>query len=114
MDTTVRRSQYGDLFAETVVPLGADRRELRIDTRKGFRGLRTSATVVQVSEDGRSFTHAMGLGTGLGDFSRTLRQQDPKVRATEKAIRSLHADALTEIDATLAAARAHYAAKVPA
>ena len=107
---TFARSTHGELFAETVIPMGADRRELRIDTRKGFRGLRTSATVVQVSEDGRSHTHAMGLGSRMtGDYSERIEECDRSVRATEKTIRAMHERARLQADAILARARDWYA-----
>ena len=105
---TFARSTHGDLFAETVIPLGTDRRELRIDTRKGFRGLRTSATVVQVNEDGRSYTHAIGARM-TGDFSERIEECNRSVRATEKTIRAMHERARLQADEIMTRARAWYA-----
>lgn len=110
----VGRNMRGDLYAETVMPLGYARRELRIRTDKCARGLSADATVVQVSEDGRSHTHAFSLSRfGQGDYSKQLRL-DQKARATEKAIRTMHADALRDVGAVLDEAHAHYAARARA
>lgn len=103
----LKRDDQGSLFAETCIPLGFERRELRIKTRKAYRGgVQSSAMVVQVSVDQRSFTHVMGFGGG-GDFSVELAR-DPKARTTEKTVRALHAAALLGVDDVLAKARVHY------
>ena len=54
LTTTVARNMHNVLVAETVIQLGADRRELRIQTRKDSHrgGLQSTARVVQVSECG--------------------------------------------------------------
>jgi hypothetical protein len=106
--TKVSRDHSGKLSAETIIPLGSDRRELRIYTYKGNRGLTCNASVFQVSEDGRSFNHAIGFGL-CGDFSTTLGV-DANARGTEKAICALHAKCLAEKgEVILASARDWYA-----
>ena len=84
IDYIITRNARNELRAESVVPLGFDRRELRISTHKTYRGLACGATVVQVAEDGRTFTHVL-----LRDFSRQL-VCNPKARATETNIRVMH------------------------
>lgn len=108
LQTRVARNQHGDLQAETALPLGRDRRELRITTRKNTvrKSLETRAIVVQVSEDGLTFSHAIGFGSG-GDFSQRLAEA-PGARTTEKALRNQHSSALALAQGTLAAACAHY------
>jgi hypothetical protein len=96
METTIRRDYRGALRAETMIPLGVDRRELRITTSKGQRGLSCHASVVQVSEDGQCFSFAM-----FSDYSKRLAC-DHNARATEKTVRAMHAAALAEIPAVLA------------
>lgn len=96
----------GGLRRVTRVPLGFDRRELRIETRRSIwrKTLETSATVVQVHEDGNGYTHALGLGTGCGDFS--ARVAESAARATEAAIVRQHDS--VDIAGVLARALAHY------
>lgn len=106
----VRRTLHGDLEITTAEPLGADRRELRITTRRnsGRRTLQARAAVVQVSEDGRSYTHAFSLSRqGCGDFSAVLIEAPG--RATEKALTALHLQALQQLPEVLTRARAWYA-----
>lgn len=105
---TLTRDRDGALTAETREPLGADRRELRVTTRKNSvrRCLECSAMVVQVHADGSGYTHAFGLAGG-GDFSRVILHRD--ARCTEKTIRAMHEEALQGFAAVLADARAHYA-----
>lgn len=103
----LKRDASGSVFAETCIPLGFERRELRIKTRKAYRGgVQCSAMVVQVSVDRRSYTYAMGLGGG-GDFSIDIARE-PKARTTEKTVRAMHAAGLLRVDEILARARAHY------
>lgn len=110
MNTTIKRNHEGKLVAETRIELGFDRRELRIDTQKNHNhyggGVKTGATVVQVSEDGMSYTHVFGLA-GDGDWSRTLIH-DKTARGTEKTITAQHSTALIDLEAIKAAAVAHY------
>ena len=107
--TTTERDRAGKLSVKTVIPLGADRRELHITTRRNSvrGGIQCGARVEQVSEDGRSYTHAFSFGSG-GDYSKTLAH-DIKGRATEKALTTMHAAAMLDVEAVIAAAKAHYA-----
>jgi hypothetical protein len=52
-------------------------------------------------------THAMGMGTGLGDYGRTLLVSG--ARCTEAAVLRIHAEALAELPAVLEEVRVHYA-----
>lgn len=100
---TYSRDRDGKAQAETVIPLGFDRRELRITTRKSFRpGIQSQAQVVQVSEDGKSHSFAM-----FADYNTRL-EEDRMARCTEKTIAAMHARALEGIEDVLTAARAHY------
>jgi hypothetical protein len=56
-----------------------------------------------------SYSHAFGLGTGLGDYSK--RVLVTATRCTEKAVREQHTQALGQADALLAEAHAFYAAQ---
>ena len=100
------------LRASTVVDLGFDRRELRIETSKGSCGIDTRATVVQVSEDGKSATYALNYGGG-GDFSVKLGTPLAKP-ATEKNIRAQHEQSIADLAPTIAAAMAYYKQAVAA
>lgn len=100
---TYSRDREGKAQAETIIPLGFDRRELRIKTHKSYRpGLQSQAQVVQVSEDGNSYSFAM-----FSDYSTRL-EEDKVARCTEKTIAAMHARALEGIEDVLTAARAHY------
>ena len=96
------RREGGALAAESIYPLRFDRRELRILTMKGSRGLFCNAQCVQVSADGRSYTFAM-----FSDY-RKVMAEDRAARATERAIRALHESAMAGLPAVVAACRAHY------
>jgi hypothetical protein len=94
MQATTRRNMHGQLVRETVIPLGFDRRELRVETRKhSFRPfIETSASVVQVSEDGRSYTHRFGMSRVPNPETCDYRKTVTSVqgRATEKALAAQH------------------------
>ena len=109
---SISRDMRGALNAETCIPLGQNRRELRISTRKTSRGMVCSAMAVQVSEDGRSYMFAP-----FSDFGRTLAH-DRAARCTEKTVRAMHAAGLAQADDLIRAASAHYSpaqsAAVPA
>ena len=77
-------------------------------SKRGRGGLSTFASVAFHAESGFT-THAMGMGTGLGDYGRTILQSGD--RCTEKAVTRLHAEALARVPAVLEAVRAHYAAQ---
>lgn len=100
---TIDRDRDNALRASTVIPLGFDRREMRITTTKSIRGgIRSNANVVQVAEDGRSYSYAM-----FGDFSTQL-EADKGMRCTEKNVLAMHSRALEGIADVLATARAFY------
>lgn len=100
---TLTRKRNG-LEAKTVIPMEGNRR-LWITTSKGSRGLWTSASVIH-EKSGGIITHV--FGGAEGDFSESVRR-DPKARATEKAIRTMHEDALRDADRIVVAATMHYA-----
>lgn len=100
----------GSLQLSTVIPLGADRREMEIRTYKQDTGgtIVCRVSVSQVSEDGAFRSHVIGFGKE-GDFS--CRHGVAKARATPKALYALHQAALNDAEALLTAAREHYAQK---
>lgn len=100
---TFGRNMRNELKAKSAIPLGIERRELRIETQKRSRGLSAHASVVQVSADGLSFTWAP-----FSDFSESV-EADPSARCTEKAIRAMHERALAKLPALIARAAKHYA-----
>lgn len=87
----------------------SDRRVLKIRTCKRSigTGLQTSATVWHDTGDG-GMRHAMGLGTGCGDFSETLTLTQPK-RITEKAVAEQHQRVLSQLDLIRARVAQFYA-----
>jgi hypothetical protein len=103
----VTRDHNGKLEAVSTFPLG-ERRELRITTDKGYKGLSCDAMVRQLSESGNSWTHAFSLSRfSKGDYSRTLVLDKAK-RATEKSIATMHAAGLLRLDEVMAEVKAHY------
>lgn len=98
------RDRRGEMSMVSNFPLGDGKRCLRVDTMKYYRKI---ACVAQAVND-----------TGDGCFSFMVFQDYNKVlavaldvRATEKAIRAVHAEGLTKVDAALAEARAMYGIK---
>lgn len=84
---------------------------LRITTSKNLRGdLQARATVAFRTEYG--FTHAIGLADRGGDFGATIITREG--RATEKALRALHDEALGHLDLVLAHVANHYGVEDPA
>lgn len=81
--------------------------KLCIHTSKANGGLQTRASVS--IHFGTSYTHAFGLGSGLGDYSEKVIVTP--TRCTEKAVREQHAQALTHAPAYFERAQAHYAAQ---
>lgn len=75
----------------------SDRRVLKIRTCKRSIGigLQTCATVWHDTGDG-GMRHAMGMGTGCGDFSETLMLTQPK-RITEKVLTEQHERVLEQL-----------------
>lgn len=100
----------GSLQLSTVIPLGADRREMEIRTYKQDTGgtIVCRVSVSQISECGSFRSHVIGFGKE-GDFS--CRHGVAKARATPKALYALHQAALNDAEGLLAAAREHYAQK---
>ncbi|MBD9406272.1 hypothetical protein IB236_13065 [Acidovorax sp. ACV02] len=89
--------------AKTAIEMGAANRVLIVSTGKTNGGMVTRAVVNTDNKDG-FLTWDM-----FGDYSaRTVYKG---ARCTEKTVRELHQLALSKIEETLAAARAHYAAK---
>jgi hypothetical protein len=115
METTYRKHERDGWQARTVADLGPAKdtfghegmRQLTVSTSKNTfrRELQASASVSLSMGD--HTVHAMGLGTGCGDYSRTILRSGAK--CTEKNIRALHVEALMRWDAIMAEARAHYA-----
>lgn len=111
--TTISRNIRGELRAKSVFPLGFDARELHIETGKSSPGVTCSATVFRRTADGMGLEHAFGFGAPGGDFRRTLKT-DPKARATEKTLSTMHAACLVDLPALMVAACAHYGKPAPA
>jgi hypothetical protein len=93
----------------------AGERILRISTRKhSFNSFAiSSASVHTARPSGHGYTtetHAMGMGTGCGDYSATILRDAP-ARITERVIRGMHLKALRQVDDIREAALAHYAAQ---
>lgn len=94
----------GPLELTTKIPLGRDRRELRICTvKRSLGGIAADARVVQISECGRFASYASGL---RGDFQTIVERR--QVRGTEKALLDLHMTALAKAEELLASARSYY------
>lgn len=112
MNTTLSRTMRGDLQALTIITLdAAARRELHITTDKNVNGgLSSDASVYHITPDGRGRVHAFSFRPGEGDFRKTLTYA-PKTRATEKAIRTMHAATLEAAAAIEQEARNWYASR---
>jgi hypothetical protein len=107
MTATYSKDRDGRHIMTTKIPLDSERRELRIETCKAYAGgVVTRAIVVQLHEDGRGFSHTIGLGAG-GDFSVKV-VHDHAARATEKAVRAQHAKFEYMHAFILERAKAHY------
>lgn len=115
-----KRNERGELKIITLLPIeGVEASEakkgrpgetkLEIRTYKGFnRGeLRSFASVNFYGEN--FVTHAFGMGSGRGDYDRTLIRTPG--RATEKNLRAVHAEALKLVPAVIEEAKAFYAAQ---
>jgi hypothetical protein len=96
----------GPLTAKSIIDLGFDRRELVIETGRSTKGLQSEAYVQQRSADGLFVSRAFGIA-GRGDFSAVVAQREG-ARATEKALRALHEQALDSLDFVLERALRHY------
>lgn len=79
---------------------------LRIETSKSRLGISTIASIHWAADTG-SMIHAMGLGTGCGDYYRTVTQSG--ARCTEKAIKAMHELAMNQEDVIKAEVRTFYA-----
>lgn len=100
------RDERGKMRMVSKFPVGDGIHELRVETWKHYYG------GVVCSANGVT-PHADGLGWSVkipGDYSAVLARA-PKVRATEKAIRAIHAEGLAKVNEALAAARAMYGVK---
>ncbi len=110
MDTiTVTRNLRKELEAKNEIDLGIrgekGERVLTISTYKSSRGLLSTASVSEHS-DGCQM-HVFGLAGG-GDYRKTLTLS-PNIRATEKAVRLQHEQALALAPTVIEEAKAHYA-----
>jgi hypothetical protein len=119
-EATAKRDSYNELRIETLIPLpGVTASEGRRypgkpgETKLAITTSKSNGTLISrasVSFYGDTFTvHAFGLGTGRGDYSTKIVTRPG--RATEKALRALHADALNAVPTIIAEATAHYAAQ---
>lgn len=81
---------------------------LTISTSKSRDGISTTASVGWCGDG--FMTHAMGLGTGCGDYYRTILKSG--ARCTEKAVKTMHEEALQQQDALIAEATAFYQSQV--
>lgn len=103
-ETTVTRGRDG-VEAKTVIDLGYDGRELHVTTcKRGCGGLSTMANVFTRTEGG-SLTCVL-----FQDFHARLAE-DRTARCTDKAIRTMHAQALDDIEAVLTKAKAQHPPK---
>lgn len=102
METKVTRSIRGELQALTTIPLfEVGDRVLQVTTFKSSPGIVCDAQVVQEHDGMITFVI-------FQDYHKTL-VRDRTARATEKNIRSVHAQGLAGIEAVLAEARQQYA-----
>lgn len=102
METKIFKGNDG-WEAKTTVKMGEGNRVLIITTGKATGGMVNRAIVNTDNGDG-FLTWDL-----FGDFStRTIHKG---ARCTEKNVRELHQSALDGIEQTMAAAKAHYAAK---
>jgi hypothetical protein len=107
-ETTFDKSKYYGWRATTYFPMGPARdhfdrpaeRMLHISTSKNIYGGLSAIATVALHRDG-AMSYAIG-----GDFHQLIVQNGD--RCTEKAVRTLHAQALAQADALLAQARAFY------
>lgn len=84
---------------------------VRFSTVKNLRGdLQTRATVAFRTTTG--YTHAIGPADRGGDFGATVITRPG--RATEKALRALHEEALSHLDLVLTHIGIHYGVEDPA
>jgi hypothetical protein len=96
----------GPLTATSIIDLGFDRRELAIETSRSTQGLQSKAYGQQRSGDGLFVSRVSG-NTGRADFIAVVAQRED-ARATEKALRALHEQALDSLDFVLERALRHY------
>lgn len=109
-ETTVGKRD-GQWRASTTIPLEGTQRELDIVTSKDGRdNITTRATVFRV--EGAFRSHAMGFGSGRGDFSRRVLTS-PCRRVTERTVMEVHLKAMEDMDAILQRVKDHYAAQTP-
>lgn len=102
MSHSLTRNLRNELVAETriLLPSLGLNRELRITTQKTISGVVCRASVVTSTENGFAFA--------FDDFSRTL-ERDPKIRAVETNIVTMHMRHTADPLALIAEAVAHYA-----
>lgn len=98
------RSDRGRMKMVSKFPLGDGKRYLRVESMKFNRGLACFAQCVEDDGDG-CYSFVM-----FQDYNELLAEARG-ARATEKAIRAIHAEGLAKVDKALAAARAMYGVK---
>lgn len=105
-DLIVSRNDRDQLRVESCIPLGAERREIHVSTRRSYdKAVVCSAHVRQQSEDGHSWTIIMGLA-GDGDWSAELERR--AVRGTRDNLVAAHRAGLAKLMALLPAIKAQY------
>lgn len=122
--TTARKDHWGKWIIESDIDLPNVKAKpgtglpgdpldafLRISTSKNIRGdLQARATVAFRTTTG--FTHAIGPADRGGDFGAAVITRPG--RATEKALRALHDEALGHLDLILSHVGEHYGVADPA
>lgn len=86
-------------------------RILKLSTSKTRGGIAATATVCIRQQQQGYATETYAL---FEDFHKSGIAATPNARATEKAVRQVHALALMEMDSLIVAAKAHYAPKAEA
>lgn len=98
----VSRNCYGNLVAKTEITISEERRLLLVvsTSKNSSKILNTSASVSEVSEDGKSTMHKL-----FDDFSMTVFQTLP-TRVTLKVVEAQHAG--IDIASIVLQAKIHY------
>ena len=109
--TTIAKSKHNGWEAKTRFDIG-DSRVVIITTGKHSArghaaGIAATATGYKVDRGFLSHSFVMFANDGSGDFRREVLVETDK-KCTEKAVATLHAQALFKVDEVLEAAREHY------
>jgi hypothetical protein len=100
--TSLEKSRSG-WTATSYFLLPTNKRQLRVSTHKGSRGIQTFIQAVERGDFFESFTM-------FQDYHRAIAYPELKM-ATEKAVLSAHNQSIAEIDAIITEADAFYAPK---